>query len=87
MFSVIRAKLNTPRAQITIAGVALSFGARILIEQTKELACQLDELTELHAETRTRVFGLETIEEGKRVVAPSGAATTEDLVELEEHHE
>jgi len=71
MLTSIRAKLNTPGAQYAIAGAAISVGVRRLVELTRASRADLDELVELHAETRTRVFALETIEEGRRSLEPA----------------
>lgn len=66
----LRGWLKTPGAQYAIAGVTATYGIRRLVELTRENRADLDELVELHAETRTRVFALETIEEGRRAIAP-----------------
>lgn len=69
MFTRLREKLNTPGAQYAIAAFALSYGVRRLVDLAHASRTDLDELVELHAETRTRVFALETIEEGRRALS------------------
>jgi hypothetical protein len=70
MLTRLRNWAKSPAGQYAIAGGAISYGARRLVELTRASRADLDELVELHADTRTRVFTLETIEEGRRALAP-----------------
>ena len=68
MIGAFRRRLNTPSAKYGLALAMLSGGLRLLVETIREDHQALEELVELHADTRTRVFAFETIEEGERVI-------------------
>jgi len=79
-----REKLSSPTTRLAIAAAAIGYGVRIIVDRAKQTERRLEalgqnhesvvelysELAGLHAETRTRVFQLETVEEAKRAVAP-----------------
>ena len=68
MFKTLRGQLKKPKVRFALAGAAMSWGALTLRDLAKDTRRDLDELVDLHAETRTRVFELETIEEARRLV-------------------